>query len=145
MYAGMLLPPSRPTTSPSMQGFYLYPSTPRRTQKARAPKDPGPPPYSQLRRTPLLGSRVNKLVALPQPSGLHLVDKAAHGVLVRNERAMLDTRNRLAHILLKVGEGLHGEVRLHAHLFMDLRPQLFVGEGQHPAVGVVDEDDLARA
>src|SRR5215213_11878020 len=78
----------------------------------------------ELPRTPLLGTPVNKLVDLVQPSGLHLVDKAAHGVLVRNERAMLDTRNTLAHILLKVGEGLHGEVRLHAHLFMDLRPQL---------------------
>src|SRR5215216_5599818 len=88
---------------------------------------------------------VNKLVDLTQPSGLYLVDETAYALLVRDERARLDASDRLAHVLLKVGEGLHGEVGLHAHLFVDLSFELVVGEGEHPAVGVVDEDDLARA
>src|SRR5215211_5173881 len=81
---------------------------------------------------------------LAQPSGLDLVDEPTHAVLVRDERAMLDTRNRLAHVLLQVGEGLHGEMRLDARFLLDLLPELLISEGEHPTVGVVDEDDLAR-
>jgi hypothetical protein len=41
---------------------------------------------------------------LAQPAGLHLVDEAAHAVLVGDERASLNAPHRLAHVLLKVGE-----------------------------------------
>src|SRR5215212_2554134 len=82
---------------------------------------------------------------LAQPARLDLVDKAAHALLVRHERARLDPCHRLAHVLLQVREGLHREVGLHPHLLVDLGLQLVVGEGEHPAVGVVDQDYLPRA
>src|SRR5215208_1984593 len=80
----------------------------------------------ELRRIPLPGTSVNKLVDLAKPSGLDLVDEAAHALLVRDERARLDASDRLAHVLLQVREGLHGEVRLHANLFVDLGFELVV-------------------
>src|SRR5215211_6092017 len=67
-----------------------------------------------------------QLVDLAQPSGLNLVDESAHALLVRDERARLDASDRLAHVLLQVGEGLHGEVGLHTHLLVDLSFELVV-------------------
>src|SRR3712207_8924777 len=43
---------------------------------------------------------------LAQPPCLDLVDKAAHAVLVWDERAVLYPGDGLAHVLLQVGEGL---------------------------------------
>src|SRR5215212_7910685 len=80
----------------------------------------------ELRRIYLLNISVNKLVDLAQSSGLHLVDEAVHAVVMRDERTRLDTCHRLAHIFLQVREGLHGEVRLHANLFVDLGFELVV-------------------
>ena len=41
-----------------------------------------------------------------QPSRVDVVDEAAHGVLVRDERAALDAADRAAHVVVEVGEGL---------------------------------------
>ncbi len=82
---------------------------------------------------------------LAQPPGLHLVDEAPHVVLVGDERARLDAPHRLAHVLLEVRKRLQGEPGLDPHLLLDLLLELVVGEGEHAAVGVVDEDDLAGA
>src|ERR671912_617909 len=81
---------------------------------------------------------------LSQPPRLDLVDEPAHAVLVGDERAGLDTSDGLAHVLFKVGEGLHGEMRLDARFLLDLRLQLIVGESEHSTIGVVNQDDLAR-
>jgi hypothetical protein len=50
-----------------------------------------------------------RLGCLAQASDLNLVDKPAHAVLVEDERAGLDTSNRLAHVLFQVGESHHGK------------------------------------
>src|SRR4051812_43136262 len=63
---------------------------------------------------------------LAQPARLYLVDKAAHALLVRDERARLDARHRLAHVFFEVGEGLHREVGLEANLLVDLGLQIVV-------------------
>src|SRR5215212_6959275 len=82
---------------------------------------------------------------LAQTTGFDLVDKAAYAVFVRDERAEPYAADRLAHVLLQVGEGFHGEMGLQAYLFVDLGFELVVGERQHAAIGVVDQDDLAGA
>jgi hypothetical protein len=59
-----------------------------------------------LARTPpcVPDSKVPQMVSanLAQPTRLYLVDKAAHTLLVWDERASLDASNRLTHILLQV-------------------------------------------
>jgi len=82
---------------------------------------------------------------LAKPPRLYLVDEAAHALLIRDERTGLDASDGLTHILLQIGEGFHGEVGLHAHLLVELLLEFILGEDEHPAVGVVYEDDLARA
>src|SRR5829696_6622877 len=69
---------------------------------------------------------------LAQPARLYLVDEAAHALLVRHEKARLYARHRLAHVFFEVGERLHREVGLEAHLLVYLRLQVVVGEGEHP-------------
>ena len=49
---------------------------------------------------------------LAQLPGLHLVDEPAHGVLVRDERAVLDALDRVAQVALEVGERLGGPLGL---------------------------------
>src|SRR5215204_2685059 len=86
-----------------------------------------------------------RLSNLAQVPGLYFIDKAANAVLVRYERARFYALYRLAHVLFEVGEGLQREVRLNPHLLLDLLPKLLIGEGKHPAVGVVDEHYFARS
>ena len=76
-------------------------------------------------------------------AGVHVVDEAAHRVLVGHEGAGLDAGDRLADVTLQVGERLQGEVGPQPGVGLDVGLHLVVGEGQHAAVGVVDEDDLA--
>src|SRR5918996_5674470 len=82
---------------------------------------------------------------LAKPARLDLVDEAADRVLSRDERARLDAGDRLAHVLVEVVERLGGPLWLDAGLSLDLTLELVVGEGEHAAVGVVDEDDLLGA
>src|SRR6516165_11813758 len=81
---------------------------------------------------------------LPEAAGLDLVDKAADGVLVRDERAGLDPGDGLAHVGVQVTEGLERERGPDAGVGLDLGLDLIIVEGEHAAVGVMDEDDLVR-
>jgi len=80
-----------------------------------------------------------------ESSRLDLVDEPAQALLVRYTWAGVDAPDRLAHVLLEVGKGLKGKVGLHPHFLLNLPLYLLVREGEHPAVGVVDEDDFACA
>ena len=82
---------------------------------------------------------------LVQLARVHVVDEAPDGVGVGDEGAGLDAGDRLADVLVLVGERLQGERRADARVLLDLALHLVVGEGEHPAVGVVDEDDLGGA
>src|SRR2546430_13793595 len=84
------------------------------------------------------------LLDLPEPAGLDLVDEAADGVLVRDERAGLDPGDGLAHVGVQVGKGLQRERGPDAGVGLDLGLDVVVVEGQPAATGVVDEDDLVR-
>src|SRR5665811_1422209 len=79
---------------------------------------------------------------LTQASGGDVEDEATHGVPVRDERAGNDPGDRLADVVGRVREGLGGPRWPDAGLRLDRGPELVVGEGEHPAVGVVDEHDL---
>ena len=83
-----------------------------------------------------------RLGDLAQLARLHLVDEAAHGVLLRDERAGLDAGDGLANVPVEVGERLGGPLRLDPGLLLDRLLERVVGEREHAAVGVVDEDDL---
>jgi len=61
------------------------------------------------------------------------------------KRAGLNAGDRLAHVLVQVGECSGGPCGLDAGLVLDRALELVVGEREHAAVGVVDEDDLRRA
>src|SRR5690348_8667747 len=84
------------------------------------------------------------LLDFAQAPRLDLVDEAADGVLVRDERAGLDPGDGLAHVALEVGEGLERERRPQSGVGLDLGLDLVVAERQHAAAGVMDEDDLGR-
>src|SRR4051794_28247122 len=85
------------------------------------------------------------LIHFAQTPRLDLVDEPANAVGLGDERAGLDPRDRLAHIGVEVAERLGGPLGLDAGLLLDRRLELVVGEGEHPAVGVVDQDDLLGA
>src|ERR1700750_3285483 len=81
---------------------------------------------------------------LPEAAGLDLVDEAADGVLVRDERAGLDPGDGLAHVGVQVAEGLERERGPDAGVGLDLGLDVVVVEGEHAAVGGVEEDYLVR-
>src|SRR6516165_269641 len=68
---------------------------------------------------------------LPQAAGLDLVDEAADGVLVRDERAGLDPGDGLAHVAVQVAEGLERERRPDAGVGLDLGLDVVVVESEH--------------
>src|SRR5215213_4555540 len=82
---------------------------------------------------------------LLEGTGADVVNEAEDAVLAQHERAVLDAGDRLADVVLQVGEGLEGEVGAQAGGGLDVGLHLVVGEGEHAAVSVVDEDDLAGA
>src|SRR5215831_20840832 len=82
------------------------------------------------------------LADLVELAGGYVEDEAADGILVRDERAGLDAGDGLADILLKVAEGLRGPWRLDPGLVLDRAAERVVGEREHAAVGVVDQNDL---
>src|ERR1017187_5662266 len=77
-----------------------------------------------------------------QPPVRHVVDESPNRVLLRNERAQIDAGDRLANVLVEIPESFDRPRRLDAGLVLDLLLELVVGEGEHSAVGVMDEDDL---
>src|SRR6202012_1213629 len=81
------------------------------------------------------------LVELP---GRHVEDEAARRDVLGDERAVLDAPQRLPHVGFEVGERLGRPGRFDAGLFLDRAFEVVVGEGEHPAVGVVNQDDLLR-
>src|ERR1019366_129307 len=72
----------------------------------------------------------------------HRVDETAHLAPVRNEWVRRDARQRLFHIRGWVSKGLWCPSGSQAGVGLDLGFELVVGEGEHAAVSVVDEDDL---
>src|SRR4051794_34403859 len=64
--------------------------------------------------------RVGDLGHLAQAPGLDLVDEAAHAVLVREERARLHARDRLAYVGVEVGERLRRPRRADPCVLLDL-------------------------
>ena len=64
---------------------------------------------------------------------------------VGEERTRCDPGDRLADVLVEVGERLGRPLRLDADVVLNRPLELVVGEREHPAVGVVDEDDLLGA
>ena len=66
-------------------------------------------------------------------------------VLGRDERVGRDSRQRLPHICSWVAEGFWCPSGAQAGIGLDLGFELVIGEREHAAVGVVDEDDLAGA
>src|SRR5215213_10812441 len=76
------------------------------------------------------------LLHLAQPAGLDLVDEAANAVLVSDERARVDARERVAQPVVEVVEALGAPLGPDAGLLLDPRAQLGVVEPEHPAVGV---------
>src|SRR5215831_18377544 len=105
----------------------------------RRPADPGMPrpPARRARHAWRAG-----LADLVELAGGYVEDEAADGILVRNERAGLDAGDGLADILLNVAEGLRGPGRLDPGLVLDRALERVIGEREHAAVGVVDQDDL---
>src|SRR5579875_72442 len=81
---------------------------------------------------------------LLQEPGAHVVDEAAH-VLAWDEGAGLDAGDRLPDVPSEVVEGLEREGRPDAGLLLHLSSNVVVLEGEHPAVGVMDEHDLLGA
>src|SRR5659263_50205 len=81
---------------------------------------------------------------LAQQPGGDVEHEAPHGFGVRDERAGLDAGDGLPHVLVQVGEGLGGPLRLDAGLVLDGALEVVISEGEHAAVGVVDQDDLPR-
>ena len=66
---------------------------------------------------------------LGQSAGLDLVDEPAHAVLVRKERAGLDARDVLAHVLVEIREGFRGPLWTDARLLLDLAAKRILGQG----------------
>src|SRR4028119_1923974 len=78
----------------------------------------------------------DELMELP---GLHIVDSAGDGDVIRYEVGVSERLDVVAHALFEVGE--REEVAasgVHTEVFLYLRRQVLVTEGQHPAVRVVD-------
>src|SRR6185436_16892474 len=67
------------------------------------------------------------LVQLP---GGHVEHESAHRVLLRDERARLDARDRLADVGVEVAERLRRPGWLEAGLLLDRRLEAVVGEGE---------------
>ena len=84
-------------------------------------------------------------VDLHQAAGGQVQDEAAHGIGAGDERRGLDAGDRLAHAVGQVGEGPRRPGRPRAGLSLQGGAQLLVGEGEHAAAGVVDEEDLLGA
>src|SRR5215467_6201325 len=88
------------------------------------------------------GKRLGDLIEL---AGGYVEDEAADRLLVRDERAGQDARLGLPDVFVQVSEGLGCPLRLDPGVFLDRALERVVGERQHAAVGVVDENDLGRA
>src|SRR4051794_3530679 len=127
------MPPSTSATTRS-SGFDS-----RSARTSRTPMKPGNPVKK------ITGRAVYGSGDFLEGARLHVVDEAADRALVGDERAGLDPLDRLPHVLLEVVERLRGPVRLDAGVLLDLALEVVVAEGEHPAVGVVDEDDLLGA
>lgn len=64
---------------------------------------------------------------------------------MRNKGRRLDAGQGLPDIDIEIGEGLSRPRRLDPGLVLNRALEVVVGEGQHAAVGVMDQDDLAGA
>ncbi len=85
------------------------------------------------------------VVDLAQQSGRDVEDEAAQRGGLGDERTVLDAVERLTDVLVDVGERLRGPLRFLADLVLDIALEVVVGEGQHAAVGVMDQHDLGGA
>lgn len=80
-----------------------------------------------------------------EPAGRHVEDEPTQRLVLGDERTDLDPAQGLTHILGQIAEGLGGPAWFEAGLVLDATLEVVVGECQHAAIGVVDEDDLLGA
>ncbi len=85
------------------------------------------------------------LLDLVEPARRHIVDKAANGDTVRNERRYAQEGDIIAHGLLQILKWKESNVigirrQFAPHFFVDIG----IGEGEHATVRVVDDDDRIR-
>ena len=123
----------RPRTRPSCSSGRTSPWR-RRRSAGRAAGSRRPPP-----------TRFHRSADLAQPPGLDLVDEAPDRLLVWDERARPDRLDRMAEAALDVLECSGVPVGARPAALLEPPLELLVGEGEHPAVGVVDEHDLLGA
>src|SRR4051794_37100198 len=90
------------------------PRRPTRSGNGCSARSSAPSPASPRRSEIRVEKRsVRDLV---QAAGLDVVDEAADGVLLRDERALADARDRLAHVALEVVEAVGVPLRLGARV-----------------------------
>jgi hypothetical protein len=82
---------------------------------------------------------------LAQPVRVGVVHEAANDIGVQQEVRSAHAQDRLTHIRVEIGERLDRERRCHAGGLLELGAETVVAERLHAAVGVVDQDHLARA
>src|SRR5580658_4450408 len=87
-------------------------------------------------------SRPARLAHFAQLAGSDIEHEAAYGVGVRDERARLDPGDRLPHVFVQITERFGGPARLDPGLFLYRMLERVIGERQHAAVSVMDQDDL---
>src|SRR6266700_4150525 len=92
------------------------------------------------------GGRVcfGNLFQLPR---LNVVNETPHRNLLRDPGMRFHLLDLLAHVLFKIAESVEGHRRhgSRSRLLLKLRAQIFIFEGQHPAVRMVDDDEFLRA
>src|ERR1700733_11656344 len=79
---------------------------------------------------------------LVELAGGNVEDEPTRRRVLGDKRAVFDAVQRLANILGKVGEGFRRPGRFDPGLVLDRALEVVVGESQHPAVGVMNQDDL---
>src|SRR5690349_9906772 len=79
---------------------------------------------------------------LGELAGRDVEHEAPRRLVLGDERAGRDSAQRLPDVLLQVGERFGGPLGLDTRLVLDGAFEIVVGERQHAAVGVVDQNDL---
>jgi hypothetical protein len=94
----------------------------------------------------LLGGPLARLGDFGELARFYVVDEAAYGD-VADEGMIFDAGDLAADILLDVFEGMEGGGRDggDAGLVLEFVEELIVGEGDHAAIGVVDDDEFLGA
>src|SRR5256885_17143899 len=76
---------------------------------------------------------------------LHFIDETTNLIGLRHEGARLDPSDRLANVGIDISERLERERRTDPRFVRNRSLYLLIREREHPAVAVMDEDDLFGA